>query len=468
MIRKIAQKEFLEIVREGRFRIAFIILLVLTIIAIGIGRQYYQSVQQQHTQAKENARNIWVSQDEKNPHSAAHYGTYAFKPKYPLSLIDQGVDKYTGISIFLEAHNRNEAQFMSAADQTGLARFGDMTPDFILLFLLPLLIIATGFNAFTKEKENGTLSLLKSQGVSLSKLAVGKWLGVFAPVFILITLAFALAGVLLAVLPDFGEFSFSSLLLLYGVFLIFYAVFTNLTLIVSLLARNSSQALVALIGLWILVCLAAPKAASNLADRLYPYPSRQEFAAEVALDKKKGLDGHNPWSKEAKLLEKNVLEEYGVDSVQQLPFNFDGYRMQKGEEHEAQVYFKHYSHLKAQFRKQSGVYQAIALISPFLPTRFLSMAIARTDYDTHWDFSDAAENYRLELQNALNTNFAENSSYGEWAYKADRSLWSDIPEFSYSPPPIQQIIQRNAFHLGLLFLWLGLSFWLLITLSKRL
>ncbi len=467
MIRKIALKEFKENLREGRFRVSLVIVVSLLLMATWLSLNYFNSVQQQHAEAKANARNIWVSQDEKNPHSAAHYGTYAFKPKYPLSLVDPGVDKYSGISIFLEAHKRNESQYMAAADQTGLARFGDLTPDFILLFIIPLLIILMGYNAFTRENEQGTLQLLKGQGISSWKLAMGKWGGIFIPVFIITAALFLVAGVLLTSLSDFGELSYDALLLMFLVYLCYYTVFINLSLLVSGLMKKSGISLVSLLVIWILVCLALPKASSNLADTIYPYPSRQAFASEVEKDKKAGLDGHNPWSQAAKDFERETLEKYGVDSLHHLPFNFDGYRMQKGEEHEAQVYFKHYEHLKETHNQQTKVYQASALLSPFLPTRFLSMALARTDYGTHWDFADAAENYRLKLQESLNMNFAENSSYGDWAYKADKSLWTEMPDFSYTPPKLGAVVERNSSNFALLFLWLVVSFGGLRTVTRR-
>ncbi len=458
MLRRIAFKEFKENLREGRFRVSAGIVAILLLMATWLSFNYFESVQQQHESAKTNARNIWVSQDEKNPHSAAHYGTYAFKPKYPLSLIDPGVDKYSGISIFLEAHKRNESQYMAAADQTGLARFGDLTPDFILLFIIPLLIILTAYNAFTREREQGTLQLLKGQGISTWKLAQGKWGGIFIPILIITTGLLVIALILLSGLEDFGELSYSALLLLFLVYLVYYAIFINLSLIVSALAKQSSIALVMLLGIWIVVCLAMPKASSNLADAIYPYPSRQAFVSEIDKDKKAGLDGHNPWSKAAKDFERETLEKYGVDSLHQLPFNFDGYRMQKGEEHEAQVYFKHYAQLKETHQRQSTVYQASALFSPFLPARFLSMALARTDYGTHWDFADAAENYRLKLQESLNMDFAENSSYGDWAYKADKTLWEGIPDFSYTPPTLNEVLQRNWISFSLLLFWFLATF----------
>lgn len=467
MITKTWKKELKEMLREGRVRIAFVIVITLMIVAVLISKKQYETVNAQYEVARDTERALWDDQGEKNPHSAAHYGTYAFKPKYPLSLVDQGVDKYAGTSIFLEAHNRNEAQFSAAADQTGLARFGDLTPDFILLFIMPLLIILLGYNSFTKEREMGTLTLLKSQGVNTFQWMLGKWIALYMPILLITLVLFLVAGILLSGLDDFGQFSWSSLWAMMGVYLIYYTVFTNLVLIISAKAKRSGIALVLSIGLWIVACLAAPKAASNFAEDKYPYPTRQEFAANVLEDKKKGLDGHNPWSKEAKLLEEQVLAEYGVDSLHKLPFNFDGYRMQKGEEHEAMVFAKHYNYLKDQYNGQAGVYKGLAVISPYLPTRFMSMAIAHTDYSTHWDFSDAAEDYRVATQKFLNDNFAENSAYGEWGYRADAEFWSQLPPFNYEPESLSHTLGRNTLNLGIMGLWFAGSFGLLFVSTKR-
>ena len=466
MILKTFRKETKELLRDGRVRLSFIIVLLLLGMAIWTSTKQYQNINDQYETATAVERALCDDQGEKNPHSAAHFGTYAFKPKYPLSLVDQGVDKYAGTSIFLEAHNRNEAQFSAASDQTGLARFGDLTPDFILLFIIPLLIILLGYNSFTKEREMGTLTLLKSQGISTRKWIIGKWMALFVPILVITTLLFLVAGIILANLQDFGVFRWNSLIGMFLVYMGYYIIFINLVLFISSRVKKSGISLVLSLSLWIVACLAAPKAASNIAETKHPYPTRQEFAAMVVKDKKEGLDGHNPWSKEAKLLEEEVLKEYGVDSLHKLPFNFDAYRMQKGEEHEAQVYFKHYNYLKEQFAQQSGVYRGLAIISPYLPTRFMSMSIAHTDYGTHWDFSDAAENYRIATQKFLNNNFAENSEFGNWGYRAEADLWKQLPAFEYDPPEFRAVMKQNTSNMLILGAWLFGSFGLLLFTTK--
>jgi ABC-2 type transport system permease protein len=457
MLLKIAKKEIKEVFRDGRFKLLSALCLVLLLVAVVSGKRYYGYVNAQHAEAAEKERLNWVNQEAKNPHSAAHYGTYAFKPKYPMSLIDQGVDKYTGVSIFLEAHARNEAQFVAAQDQTALSRFGDLTPDFILLYLVPLLIILVGFNTFTRERESGTLRLLQSMGVSPVKLAVGKWLGIFIPVVVLVTVAFLVAALLLGNLSDFGEFNVSALLILLVVYLLYYAVFSNLVLLVSAWVNKSSVAFVILLAIWIVACLVMPKLTTSLADTLYPYPTQQDFMEAINEDKKKGLDGHDSWSEAAKKLEREVLAQYGVDSLHKLPFNFDGYLMQKGEEHEAEIYFKHYEHLKKIYEDQSRLYRNAAVLSPFLPARFLSMAICRTDYHSHWHFCDEAEKYRLAMMNELNMDFANNSRYGDWSYKSEPDLWAKIKPFDYQPPSQASVLSANAGNFLVLLLWFVLS-----------
>ncbi len=468
MILKIAAKEMKEVLREGRFRVLSLLYLVLLTGTVISGKRYYDFVNAQHREAAQKERLNWVSQEAKNPHSAAHYGVYAFKPKQPLSLLDQGVDRYTGVSTYLEAHVRNEAQFIPAQDQTGLSRFGDLTPDFVLLSLVPLMIILIGFNTITRERESGTLRLLMGMGVSPMQLIIGKWLSVFVPVVVIAAIAFAVAAAALAGLPDFGTFSWQGFFMLFNVYVVYYAIFTNLVLLVSAGVKKSGLAFVILLTVWILVCVVAPRVITNLAGQLYPYPTQQEFLEAVNNDKQKGLSGHEPWNEAARKLEQKVLAEYGVDSVQQLPFNFDGYLMQKGEEHEAEIFFKHYEHLKDIYEKQSELYRKAAVLSPFLPVRFISMALCRTDYHSHWHFSNEAEKYRLEMMKVLNMDFANNSRYGDWSYKANPELWKKIEPFTYKPQTYAVILNQQRSNFVVLAVWFTAGFGLLILTGGRL
>src|SRR5688572_9387659 len=138
MILRIAHKEMKETFRDGRFQISAVIVFVLLAASLGAGWKHYTNLRVQHEEARVAERGNWLTQDQKNPHSAAHYGIYAFKPKSQLSMIDTGVDPYVGVSVWLEAHKQNEFKFRPAQDATSIQRFGELTAAVVLQLLIPL------------------------------------------------------------------------------------------------------------------------------------------------------------------------------------------------------------------------------------------------------------------------------------------------------------------------------------------
>jgi len=466
-MKNIIFKELKELIRDDRFRIAVFISCLLLIIATITGINQYKKNNEQYVKSIDKERSIWETQDEKNPHSAAHYGTYAFKPKFALSLFDYGVTKYTGNSIFLEAHNQNEASFSEASDQTSLARFGTLSINFVLIYLLPLIIILIGYNSYTKELENQTFILLKSQGVHPIKLALGKWFATFIFVFILTSIIFLSIGIILSSLDDLAFFTWSSLSILFASYLLYYLIITTITVLISMWSKSSAMSLVSTLVIWILFSFITPKIATNIANENHPYLSKSEFNERISQDKKNGLDGHNPWNKAAKELEEKTLKKYGVDSIHKLPFNYAGYRMQKGEEHEAKIYEKHYDILKSIAINQNNSYKKLSIFTPFIPLRFLSMDIANTSDNLHWKFTKEAEKYRLKKQEFLNYDIKDNSKYDERGYKMSSEKFKQLPKFSFTPPTLFQILKENTQNILFLVLWFFVPFIALIISSKK-
>src|SRR3990170_1332457 len=116
MVWTVARREVIDIAREGRLRWAAGLIAVLLLVSLAAGWTERRGIQLDHESADRLARAQWLNQPAKDPHSAAHYGAYAFKPQDPLSLFDPGVNAYTGVAAFLEAHKQNEFQFRAAQD----------------------------------------------------------------------------------------------------------------------------------------------------------------------------------------------------------------------------------------------------------------------------------------------------------------------------------------------------------------
>jgi ABC-2 type transport system permease protein len=99
MIRRIAYKELVEMWRDGRFRVLSGAVLALSLLSLAVGWKHYLVIARQHDAAQAATRVQWLNQTKRNPHSAAHYGVYAFKPKSPLAMVDTGVDPYLGVAV---------------------------------------------------------------------------------------------------------------------------------------------------------------------------------------------------------------------------------------------------------------------------------------------------------------------------------------------------------------------------------
>lgn len=456
MISTIAKQEFRSMLREGRFRTAAILLSALFALSLFGAYDYYATLKKQHDEAAYTMREQWDNQKDKNPHSAAHYGTYVFKPIYPLSYFDRGVDAFTGNTLFLEGHRSNMAQFRAAEDQGDFARLGTLTPAFVLGMLMPLFIIVLGFGSAAAERENGNLRLLLAQGVKPSTLFWGKSLGLWAAV-LLLALPFFIAGAagLFAAAAGGGHWlRYGCMVLLY---LAYFGCFIHLTLLISAWAGRQNVALVGALGVWVFACLIVPKAAVNIAKQLHPAPNWAAYNAAIKEDLKNGVDGHDGTDVFSKKLEEETLKKYGVDSVQHLPFNWDGFIMQKGEEHETYVFQKHKSKLLDVYQRQQQVHAAAAVLSPFVLTNIVSQRLAGTDVDVYFDFLAAAEKYRVQLVGELNDDLTNNFKYGDWAGKRGKEFFAKNARFDYQPPTLGSLAGSLSKPAGAMLLWLVIS-----------
>ena len=250
MVGRIARKEFTEILRDGRFRLLGALVLTVAAVALGAGWRHYTDVQRQHEHAQRATRAQWLAQGEKNPHSAAHYGVYAFKPKSRLSLFDTGIDSYVGVATWLEAHKQNEFKYWPAQDRTSLQRFGELTAAGTLLVLMPLFIILTTFSAFSGEREQGTLRAVLSLGVTPRVLAAGKAAGVGVSLALVLVPAAAMALVGLSLTSGFGDWrpDGGRALVLGTAFLSYFVTVAALALGVSARASSSRAALTVLLA----------------------------------------------------------------------------------------------------------------------------------------------------------------------------------------------------------------------------
>jgi ABC-2 type transport system permease protein len=455
MLWTIARREIVDVVRDGRFRWATVIVGALLIVALLAGWKAQRDVSADHASAERLARAQWLAQAPKDPHSAAHYGSYAFKPRGPLTLFDSGVNAYTGVAAWLEAHKQNEFQFRPAQDQSSVARFGELTAAATLQFLMPVLIMLQAFARFSGEREDGTLRQIVAAGVPRRMLAAGKVVGVGLALAVVLVPA-AIVGAIAILLASGGaglQPTIGRMALLAVVYVAYFVVMLTIALAASAVARSSSQALALLIAFWIVNAVLAPRMASDVARRLDPTPTAFAFAEAVERDTYDGLTVHQYNLRRARDLRRRLLEEHGVTRVEDLPINFRGADYLEREAHSNQIWDDHYGRLWRSFEAQVRTHQLAGFAAPLLAVRSMSMSLAGADFFHHQHFAVAAESYRRRQVELMNSNLAHSATSAQLGYVAGADLWSRLPAFEYHAPGPGWAIARVTWSLVALGLW---------------
>lgn len=456
MVAIIIRKELKEMWRDGRFRLAAGVVLTLLLIAIGLGWAGARKAIHERSLAVNTDRAEWLAQGQRSPHSAAHFGRYAFKPITPLAFLDKGVNGYLGIAVWMEAHYQNPFRFRLAEDATALQRFGELTAAVVLQLLIPLLIVLFAFSQFAVEREAGTLRQLLSLGVRPRTLAIGKASSVAVALGSVLLPAVLLGSVALIVVSGEQDplHNIDRFLLLALAYLLYFGATLGIALAVSASVRSSRLALLALLAFWIVSCLIVPRFAADIANRLAPGPSYAELKQAIGHDlKAAGMPDGVPDTAKREEIKQRLFAQYKVSRIEDLPINFDAVYLQEGEVFGNQVYDKHYGALWDLFERQNRMQDLSAVVTPLSAVRSISMGLAGTDFAHHRDFAQTAENYRRALNERLNGEMRDKAGQESYRYLSDETLWQSVPDFTYAAPETGWVLYVHKWNIALLSLW---------------
>lgn len=451
------------------------IFIVLTIYAAVSGINNYSEQNDIRLEHQKKARQSWEANPDKHPHRMAHFGSFAFRLKHPLSIFDYGIESFTGNAVFLEAHKQNSVNFSDASFSTGTLRFGELSMAMLLQLVLPLILFFLGFSVVVAERENGTLKILLSQGAQWKEILLGKSLGLFilallffVPI-VLITLFFLIFGDVL-INPEDKWLRFVVLFIGYAIFLLILCV---MSIAVSTTANSSKNALLTLLGIWLFMVVLVPKTSQAIGNAIYPTPSKLSFQSAVEHDVITKGDSHNPNDPYFNRLRDSVLAVHGVDAITQLPFNYGGFVMREAEKTSAGLYQKHHNGLLQIYEKQNKVGQFTAVLNPFVAIKNISMAFAGTDFKGYVDFQDQAERYRFELAQKMNELQMEYISSEKISgsegkdHVVGHEHWEEFPDFEHRMQPFVGSLNQASVGIFSLLAWALVSYTGLVYLSKK-
>jgi len=143
---------------------------------------------------------------------------------------------------------------------------------FVVVWLLPLLVLAGSFDLFAFERERGMAPWLLSQPVAPGRLLAAKTAARA------LLLALPLATILVASLAFASEAGPAALLQAGGLVLLYALFWLVLALLVNLVARNAAQAALGCLAAWLALVVLLPALALGVADLAAPPVSQAERA----------------------------------------------------------------------------------------------------------------------------------------------------------------------------------------------
>lgn len=452
--------------------VAAVALVAIAIVSALTSGSFVAAEAVERAEHQAEADSAFLSQPARHPHRMVHYGHYVYRVPPPLAVVDPGVDAYTGTSVFLEGHRQNTATFAEVRETSSLTRFGLLTPAFSLQVLVPLLLIIVGYGCIVRERRSGTLLQLLTHGTPPRTILFGK-AAALGSLALLAYFPLAFAAAYAATRDSW----LSSMLMLTG-YALYLTIWTFGIVAVSARARTAGGALVILLGVWLATVVAMPRVATEVATATVPTPSQVETNLAVNAELRELGDSHNANDPNFQSFRAQILAQYDVERVEDLPVNFRGLVAYEGEARTTEVLNAYAEEQLATERAQSRVAARFGLLSPTVALRRLSMIAAGTDLENHHRFLRAAEAHRFEFVQSLNRLHTERLRYQDDMRRNDGAAetrrarvsaenWSLLPEFDFEPPAAGDRAHRALPSAGILLLWFGLASAMLYRSARR-
>jgi len=456
----IAKEEWRYWLRSRLAQIGIIVFTGLLLATTVLTASRVSDLRHERQHQQEEAEQAFINQPARHPHRMVHYGHYAFRAPTPLAQFDPGVDAVTGQSIFLEGHHQNTAMFADARATARAGGFGAMTPALIYQLFLPLLLIAIGHAAIVREREAKTLGPLLAQGLKGQTLYWGKGLALLGLIAGLSVPALFGSG--LAVTQ--GE-SLSAALSLYGAYVLYLSIWGALILTISCIVRSRGIALGLLLLMWIFSALVVPRIAVTFTS--YSLPSEGKIITDMRMneDLRKLGDGHNAADPAFTSLKNNLLAQYNVDDVADLPVNFRGVVAGEAEAELTNTLNAYAEQRMSRELAQSKQLDSFGILSPYVAISAASRALSGTDIRTHHRFLRETEALRFSFVQGLNKVHAETLTYTDDINRSNNEAssqrarvsaenWNVLQDFRFEPLPASARLGSAAASLLSLIIWL--------------
>ena len=471
---QIAKEEWRHWRRSRLVLIATLIFTLLIISTAFLTASNISDVRHEREHQQIQAEETFKSQPDRHPHRMVHYGHYVFRTPSPLAVFDPGIDSVTGQSIFLEGHHQNTAMFADNRSKARAGGFGILSAAKVYQLFLPLLLIAIGHGVLIRERENRTLGTLLAQGVSGPQILMGKGLALMG-----ISLLLSLPALCLILLAVTKAEALSIALSIYAGYLLFLSVWVGLILCASVFIKTRGLALGGLLIVWLVSSLIIPRLGVATSSSLMPMDGKFQTDMKMARDVRALGDGHNTSDPAFAKLKANILAQYDVETIEELPINYRGLVAEVNENALTDLMNQYAGDRMQKEMQQSQSLRTLSFLSPYVAIDFGSRHLAGTDLSTHHRFLREAEALRFDFVSSLNDTHKTKLAYDVdlnrnkdedsfWRARVSSENWSALDEFRFGPDSAKTRLSRAALPFGALLIWSLLCFGIAFTRARKL
>ena len=253
---------------------------------------------------------------------------------------------------------------------------------FIIGYVLSLIAVLFTFDAFSGERERGTLRLMLANSVPRHTVLIGKFLGALLSISIPFTLA-VLVNLSLISTADTVHLTteaWGRLGIIFFLALLYMSLFVALGLLVSTRAQRSSVSLMILLLTWVTFVVFMPSTFASIASSFSPAMSFDEFWQQRNPIREDLWDKYDEWLWSSKVDDRTLRakSEFYTENAER-------------EEH------RHEERLKY---RASQVHRARAItgISPATLLQHLMEGFAGTGFERHLQFVENTQRYAHQLR----------------------------------------------------------------------
>lgn len=346
---------------------------------------------------------------------------------------------------------------------------------FIVTILISLAALIFSYDAVSGEKEDGTLKLMMSNGVSRAVILLGKVLGGTISLFVAFAACFGLGLGMILLNPrvEWRGSDWGALALILAGIAVYIVLFHTLGIFISSRHGESASSIMTSLFVWVLVILVIPNISPYAASLISPAPSRiktnrdlfrisqverDELGRRLFKERADGLIKEYPFLAGADRMSGSEI----AAAVREDPGLLPACQAWQAASEAAWKEANAVQDAKAQAinddldrreKAQTGLALGLSMISPLADFTYLATDLSSTGMrnmayfgrlSAEWDrtFSDYEEKKMAEMKRA-------DPAVSVWEAKADVG---DMPGFNYRQEPLGERLQAGLAPLAVLLI----------------